>query len=82
MTFICKACGGVTDAPVEQTVDVGDEVNFSGLTISNAGTARIRAKEGTVKEVNGDYLTIKQKWSKRFISATRRQSLRRAAQIR
>lgn len=66
MTFICKACGGVTDAPVEQTVDVGDEVNFSELTISNAGTARVRAKEGTVKEVNGDYLTIKQKWSKKI----------------
>jgi len=63
MNFICKACGGVTEVPVEQAIDVGDEVQFSELTISNAGMARVRAKEGTVKEVKGDYLTIKQKWS-------------------
>ncbi|MBL0634208.1 hypothetical protein [Aeromonas dhakensis] len=65
MNGICEICGDITASQTAQEIGIGNEVTFTELTISRAGMARIRAKEGTVKEVKGDYLTIKQKWSRK-----------------
>lgn len=63
MNGICEICGGITASQTAQEIGIGDEVTFTELTMSRAGMARVRAKDGTVKAVNGDYLTIKQKRS-------------------